>query len=357
MVTSLHPIPPQTALAARLRALRNEHWPGRVVQQQELAIALGVGKSSVSGWESGDPRKLPPSLRLRDIATFFATPRSLLGTRPRLLAQDLTPDEQSERDRLFTDLRSLRETATGSPQSPQSRNPWHFPDGAPVRIICGELPGDDRGKFASTDDRNYMALRFYADIDALIELFGHVRAENPLADVRHRTTQTMTDDDFQAHLVILGNLAWMQDGSVLGDLELPIRQVAAGDDLEGELFEVDTRSGGTPRTFSPRLVPDRAGNPVVEDIGLFVRIPSPITSGRTLTLCSGVFTRGVLGAVRFLSDAGVRDGNLGYLRERFGVASSFGILMRVPVHDRSVATPDLTDSRSRLYEFAPALPE
>ena len=40
------------ALAARLRALRKEAWPGRPVTQQHLADAFDVSVPAVSAWEN-----------------------------------------------------------------------------------------------------------------------------------------------------------------------------------------------------------------------------------------------------------------------------------------------------------------
>ena len=76
---------PRQVLARRLRALREGRWPGRKVNQAQLAEALsGNGNRSVSvplisSWESQTNPKVPPAARLQDIATFFASSRSFDG--------------------------------------------------------------------------------------------------------------------------------------------------------------------------------------------------------------------------------------------------------------------------------------
>ena len=55
-----------------------------------------------------------------------------------------------------------------------------------------------------------MALASYADLDSLVELFGHLRATNPQADVRFARPDLLRDDDMQNHLVVLGNIAIVQ---------------------------------------------------------------------------------------------------------------------------------------------------
>jgi hypothetical protein len=91
---------------------------------------------------------------------------------------------------------------------------------------------------------------------------------------------------------------------------------------------------------------------VVEDVGLFLRTANPHYSTRTLTVCSGVFTRGVYGAVRCLTDRGLRGENSEYLRRRFADVETFGLLMRVQVADHAVPTPDLRVEKNRLFEFS-----
>ncbi len=72
---------------------------------------------------------------------------------------------------------------------------------------------------------------------------------------------------------------------------------------------------------------------------------------RTLTLCNGVCGRGVLGAVRCLTDGQLRDHNEAYLAERFGDSRRFGLLLRVPVLRGNTLTPDLNNPNMRLYEW------
>ncbi|MGH3789036.1 MAG: XRE family transcriptional regulator [Pseudonocardiaceae bacterium] len=344
-------------LARRLRSLRLHHWD-EAVKQPDLGKVLGVGTSSVSSWENVDAPKVPPEVRLRGYAMFFASRRSLDSDPPRLLREDeLTDDERAERDRILRDLTSLRTAAVGEigPSAVNvPRSPWHFPDGGPVRIICGTLSESNRPAFASTANHNYMALSGYADLDALVELFGHIRAENPASDVRFETTNSFKSDDLKAHLVLLGGMARMQgEGRILSLGETPVRQVE--DDrrqLDGEIFEV--AGSEPPRRFGPRLAGDNPRGEVVEDVGLLLRTPNPHYSTRTLTICSGVFTRGVYGAVRCLTDRDLRGENAEYLRGRFADAPTFALLMRVQVADHTVPTPDLRVDKNRLYEFPPA---
>ncbi|MGH3988282.1 MAG: XRE family transcriptional regulator [Pseudonocardiaceae bacterium] len=343
-----------SALASRLRALRLHHWD-EAVKQPDLGRALGVGISSVSSWESADAPKVPTEARLRGYATFFASRRSLDSDPPRLLRDDeLTDEERGERDRLFTALRNLRAAAVGEIDPSAAtvpRNLWHFPDGGPVRIICGALKDKDRPPFASTKTHNYMALAGYADLDALVELFGHIRAENPGSDVRFELADSYKSEDLKAHLVLLGGMARIQgEGRILPGTEIPVRQVKDDSrDLDGEVFEIV--GSEPPRRIGPRLAGDDPRGAVVEDVGLLLRTLNPHYSTRTLTICSGVFTRGVYGAVRCLTDKGLREENSEYLRSRFADAPTFGLLMRVQVVDHTVPTPDLRVEKNRLYEF------
>ncbi|HEY6423447.1 MAG TPA: XRE family transcriptional regulator [Pseudonocardiaceae bacterium] len=342
-------------LASRLRSLRLHHW-AEVVKQPDLGRALGVGISSVSSWESADAPKVPPESRLRGYATFFASPRSLDSRPPRLLRDDeLTDEERGERDKLFAELSNLRAAAVGEFDPSAANIPpslWHFPDGGPVRIVCAALPEADRPPYASPANHNFMALAGYGDLDALAEVFGHIRAENRESDVQFRLADRFLADDLKAHLVFLGNMARTQGDRFLRDSKFPVRQVQ-DDRLDGEIFEIV--GSDPPRRFGPQLAGDDPPGALVEDVGFLLRTVNPHFITRTLTICSGVFTRGVYGAVRCLTDRGLRDENSAYLSDRFGDAPTFGLLMRVRVADHTVPTPDLREEENRLYEYPPRI--
>jgi transcriptional regulator with XRE-family HTH domain len=331
-------------LSGRLRDLRTTSF-GTPVIQRMLATALGVSPPTISSWENGTA--IPPEDRLEDLARFFATPRSV--TEERLLDEgDLTPQEHLQQERLFAELRKLRpRDPADSSAGPAVEEPdfWYFPDGGPVRIVCGQR--EDPPPEADGNHPNYMSLASYADLDSLMELFGHLRSRNPEADVRFLRPDLLRDDDLHAHFVVLGNMAAIQAAIVDWLPELPVTQIHA--ELEdGEIFEV-REDDGRVRTYGPVLTSD--GSTVVEDVGLLARMPSPNDPDRTLTICSGVFTRGVFGAVRCLTDQSVARVNHAYLRSRFTGASTFGVLMRVLVRQRLVSTPRLDDERARLFEF------
>lgn len=226
-----------------------------------------------------------------------------------------------------------------------AHDPWHFPDHASVQIVCGALDSAERGMFASEQDHNYMAMCAYADQDALIELVRHVSAANPGTRVDHTLPARLTDSDLQSHVVVLGNMAWRQLGETFEQTGVPVRPIDS-EGLDGEIFE--TADG---QRFLPTFVRDDSGGAVIEDVGFFWRGPSPFNSARTLTICSGVFTRGVFGTVRALTDRGMRHDNAGYLRQRFADGAAYGLLMRVPVLGHVTATPYLCDERFRLREF------
>ena len=339
----------RAALAARLRQLRVGRWPEAALTQPQLAAALGVGPSSVSSWESVTATKVPPLSRLDGYATFFATRRSL--TAPALLSPDeLTAEERAERERLRQELLELRGGAQLEPG--ETRSLWQFPDGNPVRLICGELSRENRKDlFTSAKRRNYIQLQAYADLDAMVELYGHVRAENPGSDVQFDLAPRLEHDDLQSHLVMLGGVAMNQGGRTLASLlDLPVTQVPIAEIANGEVFDV-TRPDGTTEQHGPEVWGDIRAGDLISDVGLFVRAPNPNNQDTTLTIISGVFTRGTYGAVRCLTDPAVRDGNYQYLAERFDLAKPFAVLMKVPVLDHATATPDLRVASNRLFEW------
>jgi transcriptional regulator with XRE-family HTH domain len=341
------------ALARRLHTLRVRQWPRHRVTQRVLADALGgLSTSTISSYENGSI--VPPDERLYDYATFFATPRSFTEGGPGLLSEDgLSEAERVQRKELYEELLSLR-SAGGTdeqlaPLPEPTRRTWYFSDRVPVRLVCGDLPEEDRSRLADPASLNFTELLSFADLDALVELFGHLRMENPNSDVRFRRSghlKTLVAEDVSGHLVLLG-ADWNQATEwVVLRQDLPVSQVrdpAVGDGL---VFEVS--EGGKAQRFLP-VVSQRLG--LVEDVGLIYRMRNPHNTAYSLTIVSGVYSRGVLGAVRCLTDARLRDRNEAFLAERFGDATEFGLLVRVPVLGGSAVTPDLTNPGIRLREW------
>jgi transcriptional regulator with XRE-family HTH domain len=341
-------------LARRLRQLRVRHGD-KTVTQRMVAQALGGGKplaqSLISGWENGSAA--PPLDRLREIATFYASKRSVAGQHARLLDDgELTPEEKTARDDLFDELTALRADSGSRPEAVGNapiRFDWAFPGAASVRVVCGKLDNPSH-PYTSLTNKNYSDILTFADADALVELYGHIRKVNPDTDVRYRRSDRLagvdSSDELLSHLVLLGGIGLNAlTDRMLAASGMPIRQKAHPALPDGEIFEVDD---GEQKT---EFFPKESGDVLLEDVGLIARMPNPLNSATTLTLCNGVYARGVLGAVRTLTDDLLRRQNEAWLAERFSGAARFAILMRVPVMLDKAATPDLTSEATRLYEW------
>jgi hypothetical protein len=337
-------------LARRLRELR-EQWPERLTQAA-LADAFGdVAAATVSSWENTAAPKLPPPERLKTYAQFFATHRSIEGDTPVLLSVDtFNEEEQAARKALEDELLALRDEVRKPARQADVTAPrsWHFTDTGPVTIVCAQLPDEQAGAFADPADPNYTALQSFADLDAMVELFGHVRAENPHMQVNFRTANNVVADDLSGHLALLGGIVWNEVTQRLSAMMsmLPVRQIQDPEVETGEIFTVDDSK----RRFLPEWN-DEAHTILTEDVGLLVRAPNPLNSNRSLVICNGIHSRGVLGAVRSLTDARLRESNERYIAENFAGFDSFAILIRVPVIGTTALTPDFNAAGSVLYQW------
>jgi len=217
-------------LARRLRELREQQWPERLTQAT-LADAFGdVAAATVSSWENAAAPKLPPPERLKAYAQFFATHRSVEGDTPVLLpVGTFSEEEQAARKALEDELLTLRDEARKPARHADvmTQRSWHFPDTGPLTIVCAQLPADLTGVFANPADPNYTELQSFADLDALVELFGHVRAENPHMQVSFRAAPNVVADDLSGHLVLLGGIVWNEVTQRLSEMMpvLPVRQI------------------------------------------------------------------------------------------------------------------------------------
>jgi transcriptional regulator with XRE-family HTH domain len=363
-------------LAQRLRALREEHWPGRKITQPQLAQALGGRKPLsvplISSWESQSNPRVPPLPRLEGYAAVFATSRTFDGAEPR----QLSPEEMSDEERqAMAELRqelmhlrsdALRAGAPGTAPAPAGQlgeleqslksGPWHFfADGNTITIVCAQWPAHmlQQIPYTDVDDPDYIEMLSYSELDALFELHGHIRAANPANQVNLRTAGKLSSDDYTSHLVSLGGVDWNTiTSTALQWLPLPVQQIADWKTPGGQFFQVE--DNGTTVQHRPQLDetgPHPKGN-LREDVALFARAVSPFNRKRTLTICNGMYGRGTYGVVRALTDARFRDRNAGYLRTRFGSSDTYCILTRVPILDGATLTPDWTTGDYTLFEWS-----
>jgi hypothetical protein len=295
---------------------------------------------------------------------FFASRRSVEATPFRLLnEEELTEEERTTRDELQQELLELREAAVrGADMDVRVQVTergyqigggfWRYHDKKTITIVCAQLPPELLGDvpYAKPDDPDYTELYSFADLDALLELHGHIRAVNPASEVRVRSASSLSEDDYTSHLVVLGGVDWNAAAQhLLSVLDIPVRQVPRiGDDLDG-CFEVDDH--GTVRRFSARLETAGDRTTLLEDVAHFYRGPNPFNRLRTVTLCNGMYSRGTLGVVRALTDARFRDRNSEYLEDRFSDVAALSILSRVRIVNGAVVTPDWTVQDNRLSEW------
>jgi hypothetical protein len=338
-------------LARALRELRESTWPDHVLTQSQLARALSsdgrIAPATLSSWESATNPKTPSAARISVYARFFCTRRSLEGE-PHLIPEDqLTPVEHDRLRRLESQLLELFNA-----DAPNERRSFQF-DAGPVIVICPMALAEVQDPDGEVQDPNYTRLRQYGDLDALIELYGHLRAENPTFDVFHKLASYVVSDDLACHVILLGGIGWNEVTRRFQNAisQVPIRQIAVDDLKGGNVFRVET--GDSVKSFYPEYGDLGDGKELMADVGYLARLRNPFMANRTLTICNGIFSRGVLGAVRCLTDARVREENEKYLADKFP-EGEFAILLRVPVVANESLSPDLQCRSSRLYEWAPS---
>lgn len=334
-------------LGVRLRELRTG------IVQPAVAKALGVSVPSVSSWENGTA---PPPARLEAYARLFCTGRSRSGRSLRLLPlSELTDEEGREYRRLLSELRLLGSAGQGSAADAES--PFRFPAGQAVTIACSELPLALRRDLTYSDPGHpdYIDSYKYADIDALLELAGHVRALNPTSPVRIGVPADIKQDDRTAHLILLGGSDFnsLTQEMLAYFSHVPVAQLPRRTEADTGGFTVRADQGR--ERYSPKLGEEINGRrTLLEDVALFLRAPNPFNAERTLTMCSGMYARGSYGIVRSLTDPKIRERNSRYIGEQFRGHDSYTILCRVKVVAGVIITPNWTLGEFRLHEWSEA---
>jgi hypothetical protein len=331
-----------------------EHWPDSKLTQAALATALGenvkLSPATVASWESRTAPKLPPRERVTAYAQFFATRRSLGPPSALVPPDNFTPEEQAAYQTLLDKLLQLHSAARGGAVSEEpivARRSWHFADPGPLTLVCAKLPRKEAGEFADPGNPNYTQLAGFGDLDAMVELHGHLRAENPGMGVFYKAAPDVKADDLSGHIVIIGGIGWNDVMKRLIDLSrLPVRQEEDPTVKTGEIFL--TQAGKGQQKYLPQWSPKTGA--LMEDVGLLVRMPNPLNSNRTITMCNGIHSRGVLGAARTLTDARLRESNEQYIARNFP-DNQFGILMRVQVIEGETLTPDFHTEGTVHYQW------
>ena len=282
----------------------------------------------------------PP--RLREITTF-------------------TPDERERFEQLKNELfalhaaidkdrRLLRARRSGEPCCRSTARTASV-------VVCPEAPADSRGPLADEKSLNHTRLHRFADADALLEVFGHIRALNPDLKVFRRLPSEIQQADLQNHIVLLGGIGWNSTiRRILSHLEerLPIEQIDDKRVPEGDVFRVKKGADREEQTHLPVIEVDgeTGERELVEDVGLLARLPNSFNFGRTMTICNGIHSKGVLGAVLAITDETVRPTNEEYLAKRFP-HGDFAMLVRVPVVSGHPIAADLQNPHTRLFEWSP----
>lgn len=385
----------ETKLSSRLRGLRLRAL-GRTVTQRQLSKAFRVSNALISSWESG--AALPTEERLHAYARFFSTDRSVTGDDARLLPDsELNEDESASLERLFDELIQLRETGTEEPVDEVPAPPetgllggrfLYFPDGQPITILCTPLSKRQLGWEKSDDvpledlhpvaqyamnasHPNFVRNLSNGDVDALIELVGHLRAENPEAEVQWLTYDRVAGpDQLTGHLILFGGIDEQLGELPFGKpdiirdfrnrMKTPVRLVWDSDGVEMDAeFVVSVDEDGHPtdvedlirdhkryrsefvmtgpRENRQRLVTDGAPQ-LTSDVALIQRGTNPFNPGATVTRFGGMFSRGTYGALRAFTDARFRNRNETWL-DRYQDRDDFWMLISVPIVGNTTMTP------------------
>jgi transcriptional regulator with XRE-family HTH domain len=382
----------EESLGERLRQLRESLHLTQTALAQALGRTSVDGKkpsdSSVSLWERNEAQ---PGDRWLDAYARLFSVRTVdepgdRRTEPRLSEADLK-----------SQLKALRERSTEGPAEGNvvarrsQRGFWRFQDGQPITVVGTPMYSRwvERIAYADPYHPNYIESIRNADMDATVNLVVHLTRVNPDSSIEFLTHDRLQARHFTGHLVVLGGAdtsfssAETEDtpteqrtrselGRYLQELRLPMftRLPADGDDEYDTEFVVTTDADKRPTSdgireeiYAPAFVRYRIGDrgeqefvhsyPQLEhDVGLLVRQLNPSNSATTLTICSGVFSRGSFGAVAATTDESLADRNENFIRETFGSADRadplrFWMLFKVPIRRTSEGAMTLPPDLSR----------
>jgi hypothetical protein len=322
--------------ASRLRELRESAFQVKVTQDQ-LAAALGHGKPlSSAAISTCEIDKRPTESRVVQYALLFSTPQSLVP-RPHVPPESkLDKPARLRFDQLRTELLKLREGAEQEAKrersDPDTNDLWHHDRSEKLLVVAPELPAGEQTEYSHPSTPNYVRLARYGDLDAFFDMYNALTRMG-YQNLSHRSAQE-PGIDLERNLVLIGGPVWNEvTRTFMRLLDLPIKQNLRP---EGQPDVFTTADGSS---AEPTRLHD-SGH-VIEDVGLFVRAKNPTNPDTDVTICSGVFTHGVLGAVHTFTNTNVAAENVDEVRKRLGQTTSFAALFRVKVIGGRVPTPRL----------------
>ena len=295
-----------------------------------------VASATLSSWESTTNPKTPPAARISTYARFFSTPRSMEGGTPPRTRRRTTQPSWSGSVNSKHELSDLA-GANPKPDIRSSSKPDRdrdLPDGA---CLGTEPTGEGAGS-------ELHKMHQYGDLDALIDLYGHLRAENPTLDVFHRLTSDVVSDDLTSHVVLLGGVGWNK-------VTRRFQEPSSGPDYPGGSGRLDDRRHLQVATADgddfhyPEYEDLGDGSELIADVGYLARLRQPV-QGQPYAhdLQWNPQPRGIRRST--LPDRSrVRDENERYIADQFP-GGEFAILLRVPVVTNETLSPDLQDPDS-----------
>lgn len=327
-------------LASRLRTLRETAFDVKLTQDQ-LAAALGVDRplsgAAISTWENAEIDKWPSARRIVQYALIFSTPQSL-GPTPHVPEESTLDKRELVRfQQLRAELLELREGAEreakrerATPGPAGGYELWHHERTEKLFVVAPELPPSERMPYADERNVNYIRLARYGDLDAFFEMFVALTRMG-YANLSHRSAREHGIGTAR-NLVLIGGPDFNPlTRTFLHLLNLPIQHATSAGGAAGFVL-----ADGTP--VQPTVIDE---SQVIEDIGLFVRATNPTNPDTDVTICSGVYTYGVLAAVHLFTNQRLAGDNLQAVHDRLGQAHNFAVLFRAKVIDGRVPTPRL----------------
>lgn len=332
--------------ARRLRELR-EFELGEKLTQENVATAFSAIRSlsgaAVSTWENGENDKRPSDERILQYALLFSSPDNL-KPEPHVPAESALDKVARQRFyELRRDLLRLREEAdqearaerSVGPVSALSNDMWHHDPADEIIVVTSEVPDEKLPPIAHADNVNYTRLARYGHLDAFFELYVRL-AELGYQYRRHRSAEERGIDPAHNLVLVGGPSRNRLTRNFLQMLDVPVEQRIDADGRP-EVFVLP--NGDEVR---PMMIDFADGEQeIIEDVGLFVRATNPTNPDTDVTVCSGCYTAGVLGAVRTFTSPATTALNLEVVRSRIGRISNFYVLFKVPVVNGRVPPPRL----------------
>lgn len=200
-----------------------------------------------------------------------------------------------------------------------------------VNIVCPEIPEHLRSKYSIKQKKDFLHKLKFGDIDSLNIISLHIARQYPNLEIKEQICSEVSEEIYKDDLICIGGPGWNTlTRDIISSFSIPIEYGDYSDGVE-DFYIKNKITGKVYRsTFSEE-------NRIIGDIGIFVKLPSPVNLNKNIYLLNGIQTYGVYGVALSFCEEEIKNRNIEMLDDILGEAcESYIIIFEFAIFENMV---------------------